>query len=224
MQKTGKVSVVVPVYNGAETIERTVDILLHSTYLNLEILLVDDGSKDNSLEVCKKLQGKDKRILVLEKENAGVASARNFGVASATGEYLCFCDQDDFVEAEMYGRMIERMEKETSDICVCGTGRNVDGKKSAFELSEDACYEGKAICENLIYPIVFKGFRVPIKMGAISRYPTIWNCMFRRSFWDKYAFLFRSYVNFEDDLLLKIDALSRAEKVSSIAYTGYYWI
>ena len=223
MQKTGKVSVVVPVYNGAETIERTVAILLNSTYSNLEILLVDDGSKDKSLEVCKKLQETDKRILVLEKENGGVASARNFGVASATGEYLCFCDQDDFVEPEMYARMAARMEKEASDICVCGTGRSVDGRKSPFELSEDAFYEGEAIAENLIYPIVFKGFHVPVKMGAISRYPTIWNCMFRRIFWDKYALQFRSYVNFEDDLLLKIDALSRAGKVSSIAYTGYYW-
>lgn len=221
--KTGKVSVIVPVYNGAETIEQTVSIILNSTYQNLEILLVDDGSKDKSLEVCRKLQEKDKRVLVLQKENGGVASARNFGVASATGEYLCFCDQDDFVEAETYARMIARMEDEISDICICGTGRSVEGQKSAFELSEDAFYEGKSISENLIYPIVFKGFNVPVKMSSISRYPTIWNCMFRRTFWDKYEFQFRSYVNFEDDLLLKLDALSRAERVSSIAYTGYYW-
>lgn len=218
-----KVSVIVPVYNGSKIIEKTVLRLLASTYRNLEIILVDDGSTDRSYQICRELAEQDKRITVCSKENGGVAEARNYGAARATGAYLCFCDQDDFVEADMYMHLVQRMQSDNSEIGMCGTGRSVNGKKSVFEISEDVCYHGEEIKEQLLYPILFKGYHVPVKMGALCRYPSIWNCMFKKSFWDRYDFRFRSYVNFEDDLLLKLDTLSRAECVSTIAYIGYYW-
>lgn len=222
-ERTGKVSIIVPVYNGEKTIEQTLTRILQSTYRVLEIVVVDDGSTDGSIQLCKELQKNDSRIVIYQKDNGGVATARNYGVERATGDYLCFCDQDDFVEKETYARMVERIEADASDICMCGTGRSVNGKKSLFEVSEDACYSGDEVREQLLYPMLFKGYNVPVKMGTKSRYPSIWCCMFRKSFWDTYQFLFRIYVNFEDDLLMKIDTLSRAERVSTISYTGYYW-
>lgn len=223
MIEKGIVSIIIPVYNGENVITQTTEYILSSTYKSLEVILINDGSTDGSLAVCKQLEQMDNRIKVYTKANGGVAEARNYGVEKATGDYLCFCDQDDTVESEMYQHMVEKIEADMSDICMCSTGRSIDGKKSLFEVSEDSCYQGEGILEHLLYPILFNGYDVPIAKSNRRRYPHIWNCMFRKEFWDKYQFRFRSYVNYEDDLLMKIDALSRAKCVSTVSYVGYYW-
>lgn len=223
MKQSEKVSVIIPLYNGAQYIEKTINSILRSDYENIEVLIIDDGSTDNGYTVCERLRQTDNRIIIYRQENGGVASARNCGVSMATGAYLCFCDQDDTVDRQCYAKQIERLENDQSDICMCSVGRSIDGKLSVFEQSDDACYEGEEILEQLLYPIVFNGFAPPFKIGNRSRYPHIWSCMFRMRFWRKYCFRFRAYVNFEDDLLVKIQALAKAERVSTIAHVGYYW-
>lgn len=222
-KKSGKVSIVVPVYNGKQNIEQTLKRILQSSYEELEVVVVDDGSSDESLQICEKISSRDKRVIVYTKENGGVVSARNYGVVKATGEYLCFCDQDDFVEQETYERMVACMERDACDICMCSTGRSIKGKKSDFEKSDDACYKDMEMLEQVLYPIIFNGYDIPVSKGRLRRYPHIWNCMFRKSFWEEHQFKFRRYVNYEDDYLMKIDTLSRAKCVSTISYVGYYW-
>lgn len=218
-----KVSIVIPVYNGEKNIEATLNNILRSTHRELEVIIVDDGSSDGSVALCRQLQKQDSRIVIYEKKNGGIASTRNYGVERATGDFLCFCDHDDIVQSETYQRMVERMEHDGSDMCLCSTGRSIDGKKSLFEQCEDATYRGEEILENVLYPLLFKGYNPPIKVGTISRYPNIWNCMFRMEFWKKYNFVFRAYVNFEDDLLVKIDSITCATGISTISYAGYFW-
>lgn len=223
MGQKGKVSVVIPLYNGERYIENTVNNVLGSDYKNIEVLIIDDGSTDNSFAICEQIRQIDDRIVIYRKKNGGVVSARNYGAAVADGEYLCFCDQDDIIDRNCYTKQVERIESDQSDICICSVGRSIDGKVSAFELSDDACYEGSEILEQLVYPILFNGFDVPIAMGSRKRYPHIWSCMFRMSFWRKNNFHFRAYVNFEDDLLVKVQTLANAEKVSTLSMIGYYW-
>ena len=93
------VSVVIPVYNGAKYIEKTIRTILNSTYQNLEIIAVVDGSPDNSLAVCQKLSQEDARVKTFYKDNGGIPDARNYGIERATGEYICVCDQDDLVQS-----------------------------------------------------------------------------------------------------------------------------
>ena len=218
-----KVSIVIPIYNGEEYIDQTLNYILHSTYENLELILVNDGSTDRSLSICERLKRKDSRVFVFTKKNEGVVAARNFGVLKATGDYLCFCDQDDIVGKDTYMKQVSVIEKSNSDICMCSVGRSINGKKTDFEISENAQYKDVQILENLLYPLLFNGYNVPVKMKDVIRYPFIWNCMFRMTFWKENQIKFRSYVNFEDDLLVKIEALSKAKKVSTISYAGYYW-
>lgn len=218
-----KVSVVIPIYNGEAYIEQTINSILDSTYNNIELVLVDDGSTDKSLSICEKLKEKDSRIIIYSKSNEGVVSARNYGIMKATGDYLCFCDQDDIVARETYARQVESINRYQSDFCMCSTGRSIDGKLSVFESSNDSYYEGDQILEELLYPLLFNGYEVPIKMSNIKRYPHIWCCMFRKEFIEKNRIKFRAYINYEDDLLVKIEALSKATKVSTLAYIGYYW-
>lgn len=115
-----KISVIVPVFNQEKYLEDTVATLTAQTYKNLEIILVDDGSTDNSLKVCNKLSENDDRIVVIHQQNSGVSSARNAGIKHATGEYISFCDGDDTVESDIFEFLYTNLVKDNADISVCG--------------------------------------------------------------------------------------------------------
>ena len=114
-----KISIIVPVYNAEKGIRECVASLLSQNYSNIEIILVNDGSKDNSLEICNSLAEKDSRIVVLDGPNQGVSCARNKGIAAATGEYIAFVDADDLVNAEIYTKLLECAEKNKSSMTFC---------------------------------------------------------------------------------------------------------
>lgn len=114
-----KISIVVPVYNVEKFLSRCIDSIICQTYKNLEIILVDDGSKDNSSSICDLYEKKDKRIKVIHKENGGLSSARNAGIEEATGDYIAFVDSDDYIEPNMYEEMYNAAKKLSCDIITC---------------------------------------------------------------------------------------------------------
>ena len=114
-----RISVVVPVYNVEQYLEKCVNSIINQTYKNLEIILVDDGATDNSGEMCDELAKLDDRISVYHKENGGLSDARNYGVERATGEYIGFVDSDDYIDAEMYEKLYEAIKKEDADVAEC---------------------------------------------------------------------------------------------------------
>ena len=110
-----KISVIIPVYNVEDYIRQSIDSVLNQTYKNLEIILVDDGSKDNSGKICDEYKNVDERIKVIHKINSGVSSARNVGIDIATGKYIMFLDSDDFLEknaCELLYKAIEKVNTE----------------------------------------------------------------------------------------------------------------
>jgi len=111
-----KISVIVPVYNTEEYIEKCINSITGQTYKNLEIIVVNDGSTDNSLNILKSLQSKDSRIRIINQENKGVSAARNTGLDNATGEYIAFVDSDDYLERNMYEKMLKYMEESGADL------------------------------------------------------------------------------------------------------------
>lgn len=136
-------SVVIPVYNASEYLEECLTAVCNQTYRNLEIILVDDGSKDNSLAICKKFAMNDSRIKILTHPNKGVSATRNDGIEAATGEYIFFCDADDYPEedlADNYVNAIERWGKKKYSFIVCGMffdnklNKNVKDKKIFLRL------------------------------------------------------------------------------------------
>ena len=102
-----KISVIVPIYNSIDCLEKCVQSICAQTYTNLEILLIDDGSTDGTDKLCEKLAAEDHRIRTYCKENGGASSARNMGISVASGEYLGFVDSDDYIEEDMYTLMME---------------------------------------------------------------------------------------------------------------------
>ena len=120
-----KISVVVPIYNAESYLSKCLDSIVGQTYENLEIILVNDGSKDKSLEIMEEFHQKDARIKIINKENAGVSSARNRGIEEATGKYIIFIDADDYIEKNMFEVLEKDLFQNNVDISMCGY-RNVD--------------------------------------------------------------------------------------------------
>ena len=115
-----EISVIVPVYNVEKYIPRCLDSLLGQTFDNIEILLVDDGSKDSSGDICDEYAARDERIKVFHKQNGGVSSARNTGLDNASGKYVMFCDPDDYAEPTWCEKLHEAIEESGGFFACCG--------------------------------------------------------------------------------------------------------
>ena len=119
-------SVIVPVYNAEKTLRRCLDSILRQTFSDYEVILVDDGSKDSSLDICKSYCAKDKRFSVLHQENSGVSKARNRGLDSAKGNYICFVDSDDTITSDYLEQVNNAATAQKTDAIFIGY-REVDG-------------------------------------------------------------------------------------------------
>lgn len=119
MENSAKISVIVPVYNVAPYLTQCIESLCRQTFSKLEIILVDDGSTDESGKICDEFAKKDPRILVIHKKNEGLSSARNAGLSVASGKYIGFVDGDDFVSCEMYQKLYKIAESYESEIVCC---------------------------------------------------------------------------------------------------------
>ena len=124
-----KISVIVPVYNVEDYLDKCVESIVNQTYTNLEIILVDDGSTDSSGNKCDEWASKDERIIVIHKENGGLSDARNTGIELATGEFLSFVDSDDYVSENFLESMYLAMNKYNCELAICNvTTVDEDGK------------------------------------------------------------------------------------------------
>ncbi len=134
------VSIVIPVYNVEKYLSRCLNSVLDQNYRNLEIILVDDGSTDKSSNICDEYKDKDERIKVIHQQNKGLSGARNSGIDTATGEYICFIDSDDYISNYYVEQLIKTSIVENSDIVTCGYIQGYDdnyifdSKKSSSEV------------------------------------------------------------------------------------------
>ncbi len=147
-------SIVVPVYNVSDYLDDCINSILCQSYTDLQIILVDDGSTDDSGKKCDLYADRDNRIKVIHKQNGGLMSAWKTGVREAEGEYIGFVDSDDYIDCDMYSTLIQSAEKNSSDITLCGLIREygTHSEKETFYL-ESGVYDRKAI-EERIFPII----------------------------------------------------------------------
>lgn len=123
MNKETKVSIILPIYNSEKYIKETIESLINQTLKEIEIICINDGSKDSSLNIIKNYVKKDLRIKLIDKKNEGVWKARIDGIKKATGKYITFVDSDDTVEKDFVEKLLENIEKNNSDISICGFKR-----------------------------------------------------------------------------------------------------
>lgn len=154
------ISVIVPVYNAKDYLEKCVDSLLKQTYSNIEIILVDDGSKDGSSELCEKLKKKDNRILVIHQKNQGVSAARNVGIKASRGDYVGFVDSDDYIEKDMLSTLYNNAISSCADISICGY-RAINEKEIKDSEKKDEYNKNIVVSEDidLFYKMIVKEFK-----------------------------------------------------------------
>ena len=175
-----KISVIVPVYNIENYIEKTVESIRNQTYKNLEIILVDDGSSDNSGRILDEIAAKDSRIKVIHQENGGVTSARISGIKMATGEWIGFVDGDDFIEPDMYDVLLKNAIKHQADISHCGyqmvfqnrtdyyynKGRIIlQDKETGLKDLIEGKYVEPCLCNKLFRKSLFQNLKINLKYG-----------------------------------------------------------
>lgn len=164
------ISVIVPVYNMEQYLERCIHSIRNQTYERLEIILVDDGSTDTSPQMCDAFAKKDGRIKVIHKENGGLSDARNAGLAVATGTYIGYVDSDDWIEQDMYERMYNACVEQDAQLCVC---------RYFSEYADKTLGGGSGACVPLTREELLR-----IYIGGHAQYViynSVWSKLFRRS-------------------------------------------
>ena len=129
-----KVSVIVPIYNSEKTINRCVESIINQTYKDIEILLINDGSIDNTLNILNDYANKDKRIVVINKKNEGVSKTKNLGIKKAKSEFIMFVDSDDYIDKEAIKKLVLLQKKDNLDIIKFHYNNYVDDKLYNTEL------------------------------------------------------------------------------------------
>lgn len=203
-----KISVIVPVYNVEDYLERCLHSLVNQTIDDIEIILINDGSLDNSQAIIDRFKKRfPDKIVSIEIENSGVAHARNIGLQRATGEYVGFVDSDDYIDLTMYEEMYQKAKKDTADIVASGYTRLWTASSKDYQLGETEFY-GKSLKES---PQIL-----------VSGVPYIWNKIFKKQMIDKNRISFNEFGIFED-LLFSYQCYCYANRISKCDKALYYY-
>ncbi|MDY3959684.1 glycosyltransferase family 2 protein [Romboutsia timonensis] len=167
-----KISIIIPVYNCESWLSRCIDSVINQTYKNLEIILVNDGSVDNSINICKHYESIDSRIVLINKENGGTSSARNRGLSISTGDYIQFVDSDDSLKKDACEKLIEYMIKSKSEMVICGLNVYQNGKLLRTPHLKEKKINIKDSFENFkyIYPVFASPCNKLYKKSLIKEY------------------------------------------------------
>lgn len=204
-----KISVIVPVYNIEKYISRCLESIINQTYKNLEIIVIDDGSSDNTGKIIDDFAKRDKRVIVIHQDNKGVSSARNKGLDIATGQYIGFVDGDDTLDKDMYDFLLKNIKKYDADISHCGYRLIEDKKETLFYGS------GKIIIQDRKKGIL------DLMDGSLIE-PTLCNKLFKRQLLE-YIRLDEN-IKINEDLYFNILAFNNSNKSVFQDYTKYNYI
>lgn len=200
-----KISIIIPVYNVSEYIERAVGSLLNQTYKNIEIILIDDGSKDGSSIICDNLGSQYDTIIVIHQANQGVSAARNAGLESCTGEYVMFLDADDWCQEKCIEKLLIPMLENDLDITCCQVREVTDSKIVITEESQDNV---KILRNKEILPYMLR-----YDSGAV------WAKLYRRSVIGKLRF--EKDIRYGEDTLFLYSVWKNVNNIGLIEYCGY---
>ncbi len=203
-------SIIIPVYNSEDFLSRCLDSVLKQTLKDIEIILVNDGSKDGSGAICDKYAQKDSRIKVIHQENQGVSAARNNALAIASGDFVGFVDSDDYIHPQMFEKLLATAEKDKSDVVMCDALTVYENGKTVndtiIQLQDNCCLTKQEINPNLLLELA----------GAV------WRCIYSKKLIEQNNIHFPQGLKFSEDRIFNIYALGFAQKFSYIKEPFYY--
>ena len=167
-----RLSVIIPAYNAAATIARSAGSVLASTYSDLELIVVDDGSKDDTAAICRSIAAADDRLRLISQSNAGVSAARNRGMDEARGEYIAFVDADDYIECTAYTVLFEAMDSQQCDSAACGYYEEyADGARIVKSAPMPAgTYAFGQVRQLIVLPLLCDRLQRNLLLGTVWRY------------------------------------------------------
>lgn len=206
IKKLPSVSIIMPVYNAERTLVRSIESVLRQNYSNFELIIVNDGSNDDTIQILRKYATNNK-IKIINQENQGVSIARNIGLMNANSDLIAFIDSDDYILPDFLRNLVRGMLESNVDLCVTGIiykENNVDSKKSTYLQSQDTNEE--------FIPKIFdsngpKGF--------------LWNKIWNKKIIDKYHLKFDSEINIAEDLLFSVQYLFHTNEVKILSTHDY---
>ena len=199
------ISVIVPIFNAEKYLHRCIKRILAQDYTDYELLLIDDGSTDNSGTICDEFAKYDKRVRVFHKKNGGVSSARNLGLDNSIGEYIMFVDSDDYMLPGMLEVMLSTLESKKADLVVCGTTETGGGY---WRPIADVDYSINQLKENFVSLLHTELLSPP------------WNKIYKKEIIGSNRFC--EDISFGEDLLFNIQYLEKCENISFIKESPFY--
>lgn len=206
-KKKSLVSIIAPVYNVEQYIEQCIKSMINQTYENCEFIFVNDGTKDNSVDIIKKYMKKDDRIKLKEQKNAGVSSARNLGLKGSHGEYIVFVDSDDYLATDFVEYMLTLIEKNNCDFAFSTKNFKRDNDIQEKDIVEKVISSEEAIA-SLLSPDVTVG---------------CWNKIYRKKFLDDNGIYFSTSLFYGEGLQFIIDCSNKANTVAVSNKKIYYY-
>lgn len=202
------ITVIVPVYNVEKYLNRCIDSILAQSYKNLEIILVDDGSTDNSGEICDEYSRQDQRIVVIHKKNGGLSSARNAGLEFAKGNYIGFVDSDDFISDRMYESLVKELKDNPfaiSNIMYVRTYESGENRSSRVPHTKNEVLLAQNYLEELL-----------LHVGDVS----VCTKLFPKQLIENLRFV-EGTLN--EDLLFMIELIEKIDRIYFVGEVGYYY-
>ncbi|MFC4819719.1 glycosyltransferase [Dokdonella ginsengisoli] len=213
------VSVIVPAYNAQDRLERCLDSLLRQSLAGIEIVVVDDGSVDGTAAICERYARDHANLVHVRQANGGCSRARNVGLARARGEFVGFCDADDFAEPAMFERLHAAALEHDADLAVCryfiGAGEERSG--SNIEGFAAGTHDREALVRGWLKPLAGLG-------DAAAVHGFVWTCLFRRSLLERENLRFAEAISMHEDALFLMAFLAHARRLAYVDQALYHYV
>jgi glycosyltransferase involved in cell wall biosynthesis len=208
------ISIIVPVYNVEKFLPKCIESIVNQTYTNFELILIDDGSTDNSGNICDLFAENDNRIKVIHQNNAGVSTARNNGIKEARGDYICFVDADDWIEEDYLAHFTAKIQEKDYDIIITGYFYDYvkTGEKKMYFLSAQDTNNKEGFVE--IIP----------QMEENNLLGSVWSKLFKKDIIKNNNLSFEINISYSEDTIFCWNYLFFINSIALVDYVGYHYI
>lgn len=218
------ISVIIPVYNSERYLNKCIDSILHQTYRNLEVICIDDGSTDHSVEIVKEYIFKDKRVKLYRNEAKGVSAARNYGLDKCKGQYVMFVDSDDWIELDICREALKIIENEKADVAIWSYIREYSGcSKYRYVLGDTfRIYQAEDIdiLSRKMYGLIGEELSQPENANVLV---TVWGKLYKKDKIQNIKFVDLKDIGTSEDTLFNIEFFHKVTKAIYIPECAYHY-
>lgn len=208
--KNKTLSIIIPIYNSENYLSLMLDSIKNQSYKDIEVILINDGSKDGSEEICKKFVKENANAKYIYKENGGVSSARNLGLKYVTGKYVCFLDSDDYIEKNYCECLVNTMEENACDFAMAGIYEHYQENVNEYSLD-------KAYCATKNNPDFF------VKIFNPYWFPVLWNKIYRTSIIKNNKIKFPQNISYDEDTVFNLQYYTHTRKICVVPNKLYHY-